>query len=76
MDTLIEQLVTTAVSKVPVDIRQAEATSLRASMTKARAVLAAQVSEDIAWTERVLRQMASQYTVWQGQNSTHRTGKR
>jgi len=71
MDTLIESLVTTAVAKVPADIRQVEADSLRASMTKARAMLGA----DTDWTERVLRRMASQYTVWQGQGSTQR-GKR
>jgi hypothetical protein len=74
---LIEKLVTTAVSKVPADIRQAEANSLRASMQKAREMLCfGQLVEDTAWTERVLRRMAEQYTVWQGQNSTHRAGKR
>jgi hypothetical protein len=72
MDTLIESLVTAAVSKVPADIRQVEAASLRASMQKARAMLGA----DTDWTERVLRRMADQYTTWQGQNSTHRVGKR
>jgi len=72
MDTLIESLVTSAVSKVPADIRQAEASSLRASMAKARAML----GPDTDWTEHVLRRMASQYTTWQGQNYTHRAGKR
>jgi hypothetical protein len=73
---LIESLVTNAVAKVPADIRQVEANSLRASMQKARAMLATPLPEDTAWTERVLRRMASQYTVWQGQNSTHRASKR
>jgi hypothetical protein len=66
MLTLIESLVTAAVSKVPADIRQAEASSLRASMQKARAMLATPLPEDTAWTERVLRRMAEQYTTWKG----------
>jgi hypothetical protein len=67
MLALIESLVTAAVSKVPIEIRSAEANSLRASMIKARNVLASS-EEDTAWTERVLRRMAEQYTTWQGQN--------
>jgi hypothetical protein len=67
MLTLIEQLVTTAVSKVPADIRQAEANSLRASMQKALAIMG-NPPEDAGWTERVLRRMAEQYTTWQGQS--------
>jgi hypothetical protein len=66
MLAFIESLVTTAVSKVPADIRQAEASSLRASMQKARAMLATPLPEDTAWTERVLRRMAAQYTTWKG----------
>lgn len=73
MEKLIEQLVTTAVAKVPADIRQVEANSLRASMTKAQAML---IESDPAWTTRVLRRMASQYTTWQGQSNTHKANKR
>lgn len=73
---LIESLVTHAVAKVPADIRQAEANSLRASMQKARAMLATPLPEDTAWTERILRRMASQYTTWQGQNSHQQPARR
>lgn len=73
MIDLIEQLVTTAVAKVPAETRQGEAGSLRASMTKAWAMLG---DSDPAWTERVLRRMASQYTTWQGQTGTHKASKR
>lgn len=64
MDTLIDSLVTTAVAKVPANIRQAEAASLRASLQKARAMMG---ESAIDWTEHVLRRMASQYTTWRGQ---------
>ena len=72
MQNLIEQLVTAAVAKVPADIRQAEASSLRANMVKAWGMLSTKpevcTGEDTAWTERVLRRMAEQYAPWRGQN--------
>jgi hypothetical protein len=75
MENLIEQLVAAAVAKVPADIRQVEADSLRAGMTKALAMLGA---TDPGWNERVLRKMAAQYTTWQGQNAQNgqKAGKR
>ncbi len=79
MESLINQLVAAAVSKVPADIRQAEADTLRASMQKARAMLGAGnslQSEDTGWTERVLRRMGEQYTTWRGQNQPQKASKR
>ncbi len=73
MLTLIEQLVTTAVAKVPIEIRSAEANSLRASMQKALAIMG-NPPEDAGWTERVLRRMAEQYTTWKGNAFFHTKG--
>ncbi len=65
MESLINQLVAAAVAKVPADIRQTEAATLRASMQHAREMLSTQ--PDTGWTERVLRRMGEQYTTWRGQ---------
>ncbi len=75
MEQLIEKLVATAVSKVPADIRVREADILRASMTKALTVLTNYNAKETAWTERVLRRMAEQYTTFQGQGNPQK-GKR
>ena len=74
MEKLIEQLVTAAVAKVPKDIREAEAATLRASMVKAWKVL--DLPEDKGWAERVLRRMADQYTTFLGRKSGQKAGQR
>jgi hypothetical protein len=63
---VFDQIVTTEVNKLPKELRAEQTELLRASLNKAKAVLES-VNSDDGWTERTLRTMGQQWTIWRGQ---------
>jgi hypothetical protein len=73
-ERLINQIVITAVAKVPKETRETEAGTLRRSLGKAGDTLE-RVFTDDGWIERCLRRMGEQYTTFVGQPKTPKAGK-
>jgi hypothetical protein len=65
-DRIVEQLVSSAIAKLPVKFRAGQAEILRTALDKAKAMLESANADD-GWTERCLRQMSLQFYPWKGQ---------